>query len=1010
MKKAAKRLTILTDAEIQELYALPDFTPQEQIEYFALTPGERQEVDALRTVPSKVHFIVLLGYCKAKKCFFELTQEQIQADIDYILQTYFPTVSHIATVDVADLTRLAHQSRILKLLDYQECSKDIREKLQKKAAQLATIHVKPISLFKALLNYLENQRIVLPAYSFFQSLIGKAITVERNRLESAIMAHIPEDIQHALDLLLHDEEGLHELTLIKKEPKDFSNKAMRTEVQRKMSLESLYLYVKSFLPTLGISNENINYYAELAVYYNTARLKGLKRATASLYLLCFVFNRYHKMNDNLIHAFLYYVAKFRAKAKEEAKEDVYALKIDANQHLKHAAKVLNLFTDETIPENMEFRQIKQQAFAILEKEKFPLVSQYIAKVTFDEKQYQWNHYVVLSHKFKKNLRYLFMNLAFKSHDPNNSLMQAVAFLKKTFSQNKSLHQVKAEAFPRKVIPAALRRYVYDDDTKHVHPDKYEFLIYRLLRDRLESGDVFVAESIKFKSFEEDLISKDEWKEKDTLLQRLELPYIHEPIDKILASKEQEVEKKLKTVNDHIKHGLNPNITFTRREGETTWKLPYKKSQDEGNHRLYQQLSHVGIRDVMHFANAQCGFLDAFTHILHKESIRQPDECNIMASVLAQGLNVGLFDMAAISDRSYSELLRASQNFLRPETLRDANDKVVNTISTLPIFSQYNLLNNAIHSSSDGQKFETQFQTINSRYSPKYFGLQKGITAYTLVANHIPIHAKIIGANEHESHYVFDILFNNTSDIVPSIHSTDTHGTNEVNFAILDMFGYQFAPRYKSLSTRDNMIYGFKYPNQYGDSIIKPCRKIDTKLICKEWENIQRIIASLALRATTQASIIRKLSSYHRKNRTKQALWEYDNIIKTLYILGYIDSLECRQMIQKALNRGEAYHKLRRAVAYAHFGKFRVKTEQEQYIWNECSRLIANCIIFYNASLLSGLLEEKERLRRSEEVERIKGISPVAWQHINLYGRYEFHGQQSSIDIDETIARLEQKSL
>jgi TnpA family transposase len=58
-----------------------------------------------------------------------------------------------------------------------------------------------------------------------------------------------------------------------------------------------------------------------------------------------------------------------------------------------------------------------------------------------------------------------------------------------------------------------------------------------------------------------------------------------------------------------------------------------------------------------------------------------------------------------------------------------------------------------------------------------------------------VNARIIGANEHESHYVFDILYNNT-DIQPDIHSTDTHGTNEMNFAILHFFGYQFAPRYK----------------------------------------------------------------------------------------------------------------------------------------------------------------------------------------------------------------------
>jgi Tn3 transposase DDE domain len=53
-----------------------------------------------------------------------------------------------------------------------------------------------------------------------------------------------------------------------------------------------------------------------------------------------------------------------------------------------------------------------------------------------------------------------------------------------------------------------------------------------------------------------------------------------------------------------------------------------------------------------------------------------------------------------------------------------------------------------------------------------------------------------------------------------------------------------------------------------------------------------------------------------------------------------------------LNRGENYHQLRRAVSFAGFGKLRFKAEFELDLWSECSRLIANCIIFYNASILS----------------------------------------------------------
>ena len=59
--------------------------------------------------------------------------------------------------------------------------------------------------------------------------------------------------------------------------------------------------------------------------------------------------------------------------------------------------------------------------------------------------------------------------------------------------------------------------------------------------------------------------------------------------------------------------------------------------------------------------------------------------------------------------------------------------------------------------------------------------------------------------------MFDLLYNNTTDIQPSIHSTDTHGTNEVNFAILAFFGYQFAPRYKDIRGKMGTLYGFKAP-------------------------------------------------------------------------------------------------------------------------------------------------------------------------------------------------------
>ncbi len=56
--------------------------------------------------------------------------------------------------------------------------------------------------------------------------------------------------------------------------------------------------------------------------------------------------------------------------------------------------------------------------------------------------------------------------------------------------------------------------------------------------------------------------------------------------------------------------------------------------------------------------------------------------------------------------------------------------------------------------------------------PKYFGLKKGIVRYTLVANNVPVNARNISADDHESHFVFDILYSNSTDIQSDIHSVE----------------------------------------------------------------------------------------------------------------------------------------------------------------------------------------------------------------------------------------------
>ena len=86
-------------------------------------------------------------------------------------------------------------------------------------------------------------------------------------------------------------------------------------------------------------------------------------------------------------------------------------------------------------------------------------------------------------------------------------------------------------------------------------------------------------------------------------------------------------------------------------------------------------------------------------------------------------------------------------------------------------------------------------------------------------------------------------------------------------------------------------------------------------------------------------------------------------------------------------------------------KLRFKTEYEQQIWGDCARLLTNCIIYYNAAILSDLLTYSDSTGDAARIALLSQISPVAWQHINFYGRYEFNRQPEIIDMKAILQLL-----
>ncbi|MGK0390681.1 MAG: hypothetical protein ACI94Y_003441, partial [Maribacter sp.] len=73
--------------------------------------------------------------------------------------------------------------------------------------------------------------------------------------------------------------------------------------------------------------------------------------------------------------------------------------------------------------------------------------------------------------------------------------------------------------------------------------------------------------------------------------------------------------------------------------------------------------------------------------------------------------------------------------------------------------------------------------------------------------------------------------------------------------------------------------------------------------------------------------------------------------------------------------------------------------------SESNRLLTNAMIYYNTWLLSELLAYHEEQDNVLEVDLIKKVSPIAWQHIHIHGRYRFKIGQVVLDVRAMVKKV-----
>ena len=255
---------------------------------------------------------------------------------------------------------------------------------------------------------------------------------------------------------------------------------------------------------------------------------------------------------------------------------------------------------------------------------------------------------------------------------------------------------------------------------------YELAALWLLRQKLRSGDIYLAQSRRFSELETYFIPPKEW----SLCRDEVVNLTGTPIDARLRLAERESE--LITLMGQVEELLNQPDSDLREERGSLVLSPFKADEKTLElKRLAEEITvrlpRIEITDLLVEVDSWTDFSNAFEHLNQGQNQNSNSLLSLYSCLLAQACNLDFQQMATSTGLLYRRLCWFNNWYIRDETLRLANNILIDYHYDLPLS---HLWGGGMLSSSDGQRFPAKGSLRQARSLPRYFGYGKGVTFYS----------------------------------------------------------------------------------------------------------------------------------------------------------------------------------------------------------------------------------------------------------------------------------------
>ena len=984
------RMRILTINE-QEAFDMPPlFDHQQRKQFFSLPDTLLEVARTLRTPNSQMGFLLLCGYFKATKRFF-MPQDFHERDIETISKALNFQSGQFRPDNYVKTTRQRHQKLILEYCGFTPFDTQSELSLKLEIATMARTYLKPKLIFDRCVDFLIQKKIQVPMAWVITELIRSGLQEHKSKLVTLIGTHLTNETRYLLDDLFttQDDQNQYRLTLLKKLSQSTKPSRVKESIADFETLSKLYQQLETILTVLELGHAGVRYFAGSVLKSEIFQMRRREANYRYIHGTAFIAHQFFRIQDNLVDIFLSVMATSQATATREHKEHLFEQRKAQNQQLKNVVDELDTsvfgllreirsFADSvSLSDSQKITQIRN----LLDQGQTKSFEQFKEDLQQAGKS-QTGYKILEKHslRLQNRLNPILKALTFEPIGQTDHLMAAIKHFK-------SRDGAITDKAPTDFLDAGECKALVDDGGTF-RTSLYKVFLFQHVAAAIKSGHLNLRQSYKYRPMDSYMIDQERWeRDKPRLLERAGLTEFADP-EPILKTLDAALFQQYEKTNAAIEN--NPHLII-RADGSFYIKTPALDAREtDPLQELFPQRHDVPLAQVLDTVDRHCHMLKAFEHWQQTHTPQVVPRPVLLAGIMGLGCGIGVRKMARISSRMTENELEHTVNWrFSLDNIRAANDQVLRAMDQMELPNLYRCKTAKLHTASDGQKFEVRGESLHASRSFKYFGQGQGVSAYTFVdERHFLWHSMMISASDRESAYVIDGLMRN--DVVKSdIHSTDTHGYTEAIFGLTHLLGFSFAPRIKGLGKQT--LYIFRPKNRANPEWkITPDKTINVNLIRDNWDDLLRLVTTIKLKENTASDIFRRLNSYSRQHALYQTMKAFGQIIKSLFILRYVNDLELRQAIEKQLNKVELANRFTRAVAVGNPREYTQAEKEDQEIAEGCNRLIKNSIICWNYLYLERQLEKLIDPEARENLLRmITAHSSMTWAHINMLGEYDF---------------------